>query len=915
MSSATTFVMCCTDETFQSTVLQHIKACECLYTTHLVKVKDVYIFNFPDKEPGAIESLKSLQLWRDKRVQLFTFMSTSEILDYFSNKNVVYITGERSTLMIEADARGHRVLHNVGSMTRDSIGQTYDPTRENALLEQLCNQDGPTLIIHSELPVAKPVELPGISKAFVINLDRRPDRYTLFQTNHPRLHPRVIRTSAVDGKQIQLTLKIAHLFRKNDFKWMKGIMGCALSHYNLWKQLAESNDSAYLILEDDVKCAPDFLEQFGATMQHIPTDADVLYLGGVLPQNLTNYNTCVESVNKFIGQMKPNPYCGSHDTFFHFCTYSYVLTNQGAKKLVSKINKYGICQAIDMMLGTFISEVNIYVSIPLLTTTIQWSDPKYLNSDMKDVAHTNKYDSDICNQPERFTEEEINRVIETPLLVSYDNKPTETTLFFEDTLKRNGWSYKFIGEGDVWRGYVATRASSYKKYLELIPKESIVILSDARDVICLRGPTAFKEAFGSFGKDIVVSMELFCEGKLEPTPNHDKIKWQCEPLDKYWMQLGIKQPSRKFANAGLMAGKAGALSDMLNWIIDKGFSDDQLGVGHYMNAFPEKIAADYEAKMLHSSTFGCNAGNKHVQIQATDSPTFAELFGRSAFFLHVPGTHLKGQGLMYEQVKKMIQSGVCASMMTSLYKGFKEPGWQSYDQPFEICSTNLLSKTQISPDVSKPSIASSASVKQTRPKFDIQNEHNVLVDTEKHESTEQDLVFQHVLPEDVVLELGGRYGSVSCMINYKLKSKTGQVVVEPDERVWNALERNKLVNKCEFEIVKGFLSAKKLALTKLDAWYGGYAATSVEAPESKVPSYTLANIEERTKLKFNVLVADCEGFLETFFDENPTFIKQLRLIIFEADYPEKCNYAKIRIMLKSNGFNELLNGHQNVWII
>jgi FkbM family methyltransferase len=200
-----------------------------------------------------------------------------------------------------------------------------------------------------------------------------------------------------------------------------------------------------------------------------------------------------------------------------------------------------------------------------------------------------------------------------------------------------------------------------------------------------------------------------------------------------------------------------------------------------------------------------------------------------------------------------------------------------------------------------------------RPTFDIKNEQNVPVDTEKHESAEQDLAFQYILSDDVVLELGARYGSVSCMINYKLKSKTHQVVIEPDERVWDALERNKLVNKCEFQIVKGFLSAKKLALTELDKWYGGYAATSVEAPDSKIPSYSLSEIEERSKLKFNVLVADCEGFLETFFNENPTFVKQLRLIIFEADYAEKCNYAKIRSMLKSNGFNELLNGHQNVW--
>ncbi len=33
------------------------------------------------------------------------------------------------------------------------------------------------------------------------------------------------------------------------------------------------------------------------------------------------------------------------------------------------------------------------------------------------------------------------------------------------------------------------------------------------------------------------------------------------------------------------------------------------------------------------------------------------------------------------------------------------------------------------------------------------------------------------------------------------------------------------------------------------------------------------------------------------FDENPDFYDDLRLVLFEADYPEKCNYNKIRRQL------------------
>ena len=137
--------------------------------------------------------------------------------------------------------------------------------------------------------------------------------------------------------------------------------------------------------------------------------------------------------------------------------------------------------------------------------------------------------------------------------------------------------------------------------------------------------------------------------------------------------------------------------------------------------------------------------------------------------------------------------------------------------------------------------------------------------------------------------------------------------MEPDERVWTALEQNKHANNCNFHIVKGFVSAKKLGLTFLDRCKG-YGTTYIVQDDSSIPSYTMENIYKQYNLKFNVMVADCEGFLEFFFDENPNFYDTLRLIIFEADHEYKCNYNKIRTTLKEKGFTEKLTGHQNVWI-
>ncbi len=191
------------------------------------------------------------------------------------------------------------------------------------------------------------------------------------------------------------------------------------------------------------------------------------------------------------------------------------------------------------------------------------------------------------------------------------------------------------------------------------------------------------------------------------------------------------------------------------------------------------------------------------------------------------------------------------------------------------------------------------------------DENGNIVNTELFEKNEQLLAEMYINTDDFVLELGGRYGSVACVIDKKLENKPNLVTVEPDQRVWDALERNKKENNCQFNIVKGFISNKKLSLRNLEY---GYGTSSVEDSNSNIPSFTLNEIEQKFNIKFNVLFADCEGFLETFLNENPLLLVQLRLIIFEQDEPTKCNYNKIKNNLKKKSFKQLVDGFHTVWI-
>ena len=193
------------------------------------------------------------------------------------------------------------------------------------------------------------------------------------------------------------------------------------------------------------------------------------------------------------------------------------------------------------------------------------------------------------------------------------------------------------------------------------------------------------------------------------------------------------------------------------------------------------------------------------------------------------------------------------------------------------------------------------------------NENNERIDNFNCEFSEQTLCYIYINPNDTVLELGARYGTVSCIINRKLNNKKNQIVVEPDMRVWDALIQNRMRNNCEFSIVQGFISKKKLNITDLDNC-DGYNVCSIEAKDSLIPSYSLDEIKKKFNMTFNVLVADCEGFLEAFLDENPELFQELRMIIFEKDKPELCNYDKIIQNLKDNNFIQHVDGFQNVFI-
>ena len=252
----------------------------------------------------------------------------------------------------------------------------------------------------------------GIDDVFVINLDRRADRMEKFYKTHEELEGVVTRCSAVDGRALKLTPEIAKIFTPNDFFWKKAVLGCALSHMGLWWKLV--NDHAeignYLIFEDDVKMVPGWRDTVEESMKHVPDDYDVLYLGGILPPNRAGFETVLEPVTKYYSRIRANSFFGQNppSSYFHSCAYAYILSRRGAAKIFDlMVKKGGYWTSADHMMCGPNSDLTVYFLTPTVAGCYQDDDPTYASSEFNNFSRVDKFDSDLWNNDERFSKEEI----------------------------------------------------------------------------------------------------------------------------------------------------------------------------------------------------------------------------------------------------------------------------------------------------------------------------------------------------------------------------------------------------------------------------------------------------------------------------------------------------------------------------
>ncbi len=121
-------------------------------------------------------------------------------------------------------------------------------------------------------------------KTYIINLDQDTARLAFLTTSFNKLGIPFERISAVDGRKFsdeayQAFMQVRPRLRNKGANktWLRGQMGCFLSHYQTWEKIAAGNERFCAVFEDDLHISDD-LKKILADDSWIPDDVDLVRL-------------------------------------------------------------------------------------------------------------------------------------------------------------------------------------------------------------------------------------------------------------------------------------------------------------------------------------------------------------------------------------------------------------------------------------------------------------------------------------------------------------------------------------------------------------------------------------------------------------------------------------------------------------
>lgn len=173
--------------------------------------------------------------------------------------------------------------------------------------------------------------------------------------------------------------------------------------------------------------------------------------------------------------------------------------------------------------------------------------------------------------------------------------------------------------------------------------------------------------------------------------------------------------------------------------------------------------------------------------------------------------------------------------------------------------------------------------------------------TMSEEYVEQVMAMMWIPRDAHVLELGGNIGRNSCVIGNILTDSSHLVTMECDPVSAAHLKENRDFNNLHFFVETAALSKQKLIqrFWNTKPWDG---VSPIENGWSPVSTMSWSDVQlKHSSLKFDTLVADCEGALYYILQDEPDFFKNFKRVLVENDYLEESHKAFVDEKLREAG--------------
>jgi glycosyl transferase family 25 len=215
-------------------------------------------------------------------------------------------------------------------------------------------------------------------KSYLINLEKDKERLAFVTKEFEALGLYFERINAIDGRTFsdQDFQDFQVLRPRNNKPWLRGQMGCFLSHFRAWELVAKGEEDYCAIFEDDIHFTQD-LKLILNDPQPIPTTTDIIRLE-------TSTNKVLLKTSLFITMGKRNAYKLESTTW---CTAGYIISKKTAKQLIATPKKFH--QPSDVFL------FNFEVSKIARELKIFQFDPAFCTQDKHYLDGSNQFGSNI----------------------------------------------------------------------------------------------------------------------------------------------------------------------------------------------------------------------------------------------------------------------------------------------------------------------------------------------------------------------------------------------------------------------------------------------------------------------------------------------------------------------------------------